>query len=113
LLLSTAVAVLFIMFGRTFEKVITLLAFFFIANYTLSFISLIVLRRREPDRPRPYRAWGYPFTTALALLGSMAFLIAAVVADTRNSIHALLLLAASYPAFRLIGRSKFSAASGV
>lgn len=113
LLLSTVVAVLFIMLGRTFEKVITLLAFFFIANYALSFISLIVLRRREPDRPRPYRAWGYPWTTALALLGSVAFLIGAVAADTRNSIHALLLLAASYPAFRLIGRSKTSAASSV
>ena len=111
LLLSTVVAMLFIMFGRTFEKVITLLAFFFIANYTLSFISLIVLRRREPDRPRPYRAWGYPWTTALALLGSVAFLIGAVAGDTRNSIHALLLLAASYPAFRLIRRSRTAAAS--
>jgi APA family basic amino acid/polyamine antiporter len=111
LLLSTVVAMLFIMFGRTFEKVITLLAFFFIANYTLSFISLIVLRRREPDRPRPYRAWGYPWTTALALLGSVAFLIGAVAGDTRNSIHALLLLAASYPAFRLNRRSRTAAAS--
>ena len=113
LLISTVVAVLFIMFGRTFEKVITLLVFFFIANYTLSFISLIVLRRREPDRPRPYRAWGYPWTTALALLGSVAFLIGAVAGDTRNSIHALLLLAASYPVFRLIGRSKPAAAPSI
>jgi APA family basic amino acid/polyamine antiporter len=101
LMLSTLVAVLFIIFGRTFDKVITLLAFFFIANYTLSFVSLIVLRRREPDRPRPYRAWGYPWTTALALLGSVVFLVGAVAGDTRNSVHALLLLAASYPVFRL------------
>lgn len=113
LLISTVVALLFIMFGRTFEKVVTLLAFFFIANYTLSFVSLIVLRWREPDRPRPYRAWGYPWTTALALLGSAAFLIGAVAGDTRNSIHALLLLAASYPAFRLVGRWKTAAASSV
>ena len=100
-------------FGRTFEKVITVLAFFFIANYTLSFISLIVLRRREPDRPRPYRAWGYPWTTALALLGSVAFLIGAIAGDTRNSVYALLLLAASYPVFRLLGRQKTAPTSGV
>ncbi len=104
LFLSTVVSVLFILFGRTFEKVITVLAFFFIANYTLSFISLVVLRRREPDRPRPYRAWGYPWTTALALLGSLAFLIGAIAGDTRNSLYALLLLAASYPSFRLLRR---------
>jgi hypothetical protein len=31
--------------------VITILAFFFIANYALSFTSLFVLRRRDPERP--------------------------------------------------------------
>ena len=100
--LGTAVALLFIVLGRTFEQVITVLAFFFVANYTISFTSLFVLRRREPERPRPYRAWGYPFTTAAALIGSLAFLIGAVAADTANSLYALLLLAGSYPLFRLI-----------
>ncbi len=103
LLLSAVVAILFIVFGRTFEQVITVLAFFFIANYTLSCVSLFVLRRREPERPRPYRAWGYPWTTALALGGSVAFLAGAIAGDTRNSVLALLLLAASYPLFHLTG----------
>jgi APA family basic amino acid/polyamine antiporter len=106
LLFSTAVSVLFIVFGRTFETVIGVLAFFFIANYTLSFISLLVLRRREPARVRPYKAWGYPWSTGLALMGSVAFLVAAIFGDTRNSMYALLLLAASYPAFRVLKRSR-------
>lgn len=102
LLTSTVVAVLFIVFGETFDKVITVLAFFFVANYTLSFISVFVLRTREPERERPYRAWGYPWTTALALIGSVLFLVGAIASDTRNSVYALLLLAASYPLFRLL-----------
>jgi len=104
LFMSAAVAVLFIVFGQTFEKVITVLAFFFVANYALSFISVFVLRRREPDKTRPYRAWGYPWTTALALLGSIAFLIGAIASDTWNSVYALFLLTASYPVFRLSKR---------
>jgi APA family basic amino acid/polyamine antiporter len=102
LFLSTAIAVVFILFGKTFDKVIAVVAFFFVANYALSFISVFVLRRREPLKERPYRAWGYPFTTALALLGSIAFLAGAVASDTRNSIYALILLAASYPVFRVV-----------
>lgn len=102
LFLSALVALLFIVFGQRFERVITVLAFFFVANYILSFISLFVLRRREPDKPRPYRAWGYPFTTALALIGSLLFLTGAIFADTRNSLYALLFLAVSYPVFRLM-----------
>jgi basic amino acid/polyamine antiporter, APA family len=100
LLASTLVSVIFVVFGRTFERVITVLAFFFVANYALSFISVFVLRKREPEKPRPYRAWGYPWTTALALVGSIAFLIGAIASDRANSLIALAVLAASYPAFR-------------
>jgi APA family basic amino acid/polyamine antiporter len=106
LFLSLVVALLFIVYAQTFAKVITVLAFFFVANYTLSFISLFVLRRREPAKERPYRAWGYPFTTGLALIGSVVFLIGAVVSDlksgSRDSIYAVLLLAVSYPVYRVI-----------
>jgi APA family basic amino acid/polyamine antiporter len=101
LLLSATAALLFILFGQTFEEVITVLAFFFVANYMLSFTSVFVLRRREPLRERPYRAWAYPWTTALALTASVLFLLGAIASDRRNSIYALLLLAASYPVFRL------------
>jgi amino acid transporter len=104
--LSLTVAVAFIFFGEKFETVITVLAFFFVVNYILSFVSLFVLRWREPDTPRPYRAWGYPVTPALALLGSILFLAAAIRADTRNSVYALLLLAVSYPVYLIQNRAR-------
>ena len=106
LFLSASVALIFILFGQTFGTVITILAFFFVANYALSFISVFVLRRREPDRERPYRAWGYPWTTGVVLAGSVLFLVGAIASDTRNSIYALLLLGVSYPLFRLLRRKK-------
>jgi APA family basic amino acid/polyamine antiporter len=89
-------------FGQKFERVITVLAFFFVANYALAFISVFILRRREPDRPRPYKAWGYPWTTGLALVGSVVFLAGAIKSDTENSLYALGLLAVSYPVFRVL-----------
>jgi APA family basic amino acid/polyamine antiporter len=104
LLLSTACTLLFVMTG-TFDTVIALLAFLFVASYAISFTSVFVLRRREPDAPRPYRVWGYPWTTALVLAGSIAFLVASLVSDTRNSVIALVLVAASYPVYRLVRRT--------
>jgi len=98
LLFSTILAAVFIITG-TFETVIAKLAFFFVANYTLSFITLFVLRRREPDAPRPYRAWGHPYTTAVALLASAAFLAGAVIGDPSSSIWSLGLLLLSYPVY--------------
>jgi APA family basic amino acid/polyamine antiporter len=105
LFVSTAVAVAFILSG-SFEGVLALLAFFFVVNYAMTFISVFVLRYREPDAPRPFRAWGYPWTTLLVLLGSIAFLVGAIASDTNNSKYVLLLLALSYPVFRLLKRIK-------
>ncbi len=71
-------------------------------DLALVFLSVFVLRRREPRAERPYRAWGYPLTTALALAGSAAFLAGAVLSDTGNSLYALGLLAASLPVYLLL-----------
>jgi APA family basic amino acid/polyamine antiporter len=119
LFLSTLVGITFIL--GSFERVIAMLSIFFVANYTLSYTSLFVLRKREPDMPRPYRAWGYPWTTAIALAASATFLIAAFGAEwqsnlprindlrswwaslsTNNSLLTVLLLALSYPLFRIL-----------
>ncbi len=98
LLLGTMAAVAFLLTG-SFQQVAAIAAFFFVANYTVAYIALVVLRRREPHTPRPYRAWGYPWTTGLALVLSIAFLVAAIAGDRQNSVYALLVLAASYPLY--------------
>lgn len=103
LLLSSLTAVAFIVSGR-FEQVIAVLSFFFVANYALSFTSLFALRRRDPHAPRPFRAIGHPWTTGLALIASVAFLLGAAISDTRNSMYALVVLAISFPVYLLMKR---------
>lgn len=100
LVFSTIIASLFIATG-TVDQVLAVVAFFFVVNYAISFAVVFILRRRAPARPRPYKAWGYPWTTGFSLLGSVAFLASAIAGDTRNSIYALIVLALSYPTFRV------------
>jgi APA family basic amino acid/polyamine antiporter len=97
---SIAVAAGFIITG-TVNSVLALCAFFFVANYTMSFVSVFALRRKEPDTPRPWRVPGFPYTTGLALVGSLAFLAGSVVSDWDNSWKSLLLLGVSYPVYRV------------
>ncbi len=85
----------------TFNDIIAIAAFFFVGSYTLSFIAVFLLRRREPNAARPYRAVGHPWTTGFVLVGSLAFLGSAIVGDRRNSLIALALVVISYPVFRL------------
>jgi APA family basic amino acid/polyamine antiporter len=101
LMISSMVAAAFIVTG-TFESVVGKLAFFFVANYTLSLITLFVLRRREPDAARPFRAIGHPVTTGLALLASVAFLIGAIASDAASTIWTLALLCLSIPTYLVL-----------
>jgi len=100
LLLSTIVGIIFVL--GSFERVIAMLSFFFVANYTLTYTSLFVLRKKEPQMDRPYRAWGYPWTTAIALIGSVLFLIGSIATDRENAPLALGMLVLSYPVFRVM-----------
>jgi APA family basic amino acid/polyamine antiporter len=98
---GTVIALVFIA-TNTFETVLALLAFLFVVNYALSFSSLFVLRRREPDTPRPFRTPGYPWVPGVALAGSLAFMVAALLTDRTNSLIAVGLLVASWPVYRFI-----------
>jgi basic amino acid/polyamine antiporter, APA family len=108
LLLSTIVGVLFVL--GSFERVIAMLSFFFVANYTLSYASVFVLRRKEPQMPRPYRAWGYPWTTTIVLAASVLFLVGSIATDRQNAPLAAAMLVLSYPVFRVM---KWAAAHSV
>jgi basic amino acid/polyamine antiporter, APA family len=73
-----------------------------VANYTLTYTSLFTLRKREPEMKRPYQAWGYPWTTGIALAGSVLFLVGSIATDRNNAPLALLMLVLSYPVFRVL-----------
>ncbi len=105
LLLSSVMAAI-IVISTSFRGAVGLLAFFFVVNYTLSFTSLFRLRVRDPHAPRPFRAWGHPYTTGLALVASVAFLIGAIVSDTKASLYSLFFLALSFPVYLLVRRRR-------
>jgi APA family basic amino acid/polyamine antiporter len=101
LFLSAAVVLALVITG-TLEIVLAVTAFFFVAQYALIFASVFVLRKREPNASRPYKARGHPWTTGLVLIASLGFLVGAAVTDTRNSVYSLLLLALSWPVYRMM-----------
>jgi APA family basic amino acid/polyamine antiporter len=92
-LVTIAVAVVLIWSG-TFQKLVAVASFFLAANYCVSCLALVMLRRREPLRERPFRAWGYPWSAGIVLAGAAAFLIGVLLGDTRTALVATGLLAA-------------------
>ncbi|HET9677383.1 MAG TPA: amino acid permease, partial [Solirubrobacterales bacterium] len=98
-LVTTGAALLLIATG-TFQTLIALASVFLAVNYAVCCLALVVLRRREPATPRPFRAWGYPATAVLVVAGAVAFLAGMLVSDTASAVKAFGLLAVG-----LIGRA--------
>lgn len=73
--------------------------------YTLCAAAVWVLRRKMPDAPRPYRMWGYPLTLYLFLLGSIWFILDAMVNQPIPSLMALFIAAAGIPFYFFWRRS--------
>jgi len=90
----------------TFEKLFALSGFLAVAVDAATFASLFILRRKEPDLVRPFRARGYPWVPAIVLVGAIALLIAFIISNTLNSVLALTGLALSYPVYRIAKRGK-------
>ncbi len=101
LIASLAATVIFLLFSGSFVRLVEALAFFTVVNYVILFLSVFILRRKEPDLPRPYRAWGYPWTTALTLIGAVAFLAGNIIGGTGVSLTALVVVVLSYPLYLL------------
>jgi amino acid transporter len=91
-MLATAVIALALVATGTFQRLVAVASFYLAANYVVCCLALFVLRRKEPERVRPFRAWGYPWSAALVLVGAAAFLIGAAVGDAPNAAGAVALL---------------------
>ncbi|HMF95042.1 MAG TPA: APC family permease [Vicinamibacterales bacterium] len=90
---ATTVVALALVATGTFQRLVAIVSFYLAANYVVCCLALFVLRRHEPALARPFRAWGYPWSAAVVLVGAAAFLVGAAVGDSPNAAGALALLA--------------------
>jgi len=107
-LLITAGAAIFLSSVGTFELLLAIGQFFMVVITILLIVSLFILRRREPDLPRPFRAWAYPYAPLLVLLIAVLLFFGYIISNPYPSLYALILLAISFPLFRLKGQHSHS-----
>jgi APA family basic amino acid/polyamine antiporter len=66
--------------------------------------TIFVLRRRYPDEPRPFRAWGYPVAPALFVIAALAVAAASIAGRPGPSLWGAVIIAAGLPAYLLFRR---------
>jgi APA family basic amino acid/polyamine antiporter len=67
--------------------------------YALIGSSIFIYRKRQPDAPRPYRAWGYPVVPVVFLLVSGWLLINTMMTATKSSFIGIGLILLGLPVY--------------
>jgi APA family basic amino acid/polyamine antiporter len=83
----------------TYEQLFTYVMFASILFSVAAGAALFRLRRTMPDRPRPYRTWGYPIVPIVFITGSVAFVVNTLLERPAESLSGLGLLALGLPAY--------------
>jgi APA family basic amino acid/polyamine antiporter len=103
-LLVTALVAIMLAGVGSFDRLFGFTAFLSVLVDVAAFGTVFILRWREPDLPRPFRARGYPVLPAIVFLGAGLLLIAFIVSSTQNSLYAMIGIAVSYPVYLLVKR---------
>jgi APA family basic amino acid/polyamine antiporter len=108
-LLSWGVSVALIMIGASqfksqFEFLMHLLIFLFLFLYVVMIVGVLILRMRQPDADRPYRAWGHPWSTYTCLFGWLFIALFQAVAEVEVAVYAVILVAVSWPVYWALTR---------
>jgi amino acid transporter len=89
----------------TFEELTNLFIFAAWIFYAFAVVALFRMRKTEPDLPRPYRCWGYPWVPGLFVAGALALTINIWLERPGRSSIGLLLILAGLPFYRRWSRS--------
>ena len=83
----------------TYETLASFAMFAAWVFYGLAAAGVLVLRRRDPDRPRPYQMWGYPVTLMLFLAVAVGFVVNTLIATPGPALSATLIMASGIPVY--------------
>ena len=96
ILLLSSWSALLVLSGR-YDQLFTYVIFASWILYAMATASVIVLRRKRPDLPRPYRTLGYPVVPVLFVLVACALILSTLRDSPRESMLGLGLIFAGLP----------------
>ena len=99
-------------FGNVYTQLLEYIIPADLVLYALMVGAVIVLRRKAPDAPRPYRAWGYPIVPVIYIaLAALVVIDLAYLAPSTSGVGYVIVLA-GFPVYLLWRRRARARASG-
>ena len=105
-LLAQGVLAAAIALSGTYAELYTTVVFAGVLFHAATAAAVFVLRRTRPDAERPFRAWGYPWTTGAFVVVCLVVASVPLVQAPVRSVLGLGLIAAGLPAYAFWSRTR-------
>ena len=89
-----------------FNQLLTYATFASLLFYILTIAGIFILRKKEPNAERPYKAFGYPVIPFLYIVTTLAICVALLINDTVSTGSGLLIVALGIPVYYLFLNKK-------
>jgi APA family basic amino acid/polyamine antiporter len=88
-------------YGNLYSDLLDYVIFAVLIFYVLTIAGLFILRRKQPQAERPYRAFGYPLVPALYILAASAIMLVLLLYRTNTTLPGLVIVLTGVPVYFL------------
>jgi APA family basic amino acid/polyamine antiporter len=99
ILVQAVLSILLLLVGANFRQLFSLAIFAEWLFYMIAGSTIFIFRHREPEAPRPYRMWGYPWIPIVFVAVAAALLCYTFKNDWPNSGYGVLVILSGIPVF--------------
>jgi len=106
--IQCVIACLWSLSGK-YGNLLDMISFVVVVFYMLTIIGIFILRRKRPDAPRPYKAFGYPFLPIIYIIMGVAFCVLLIIYKPEYTWPGLIIVLLGIPVYYLIAKKEIVA----
>jgi APA family basic amino acid/polyamine antiporter len=101
--LQCVIASLWALSGK-YGNLLDMISFVVVVFYMLTIIGIFILRKKRPDAPRPYKAFGYPFLPIIYIIMGIAFCVLLIIYKPEYTWPGLIIVLLGIPVYYMVAR---------
>lgn len=106
--LQCVIASLWALSGK-YGNLLDMISFVVVVFYMLTIIGIFILRKKRPDAPRPYKAFGYPFLPIIYIIMGVAFCVLLIIYKPEYTWPGLIIVLLGIPVYYMVARKDVAA----
>lgn len=106
--LQCVIASLWALSGK-YGNLLDMISFVVVVFYMLTIIGIFILRKKRPDAPRPYKAFGYPFLPIIYIIMGVAFCVLLIIYKPEYTWPGLIIVLLGIPVYYMVAKKDVAA----